>query len=137
MPDPAGQIFKPIIIPELAKLPLEPPLLVDFEPTPRLSRERLDYMLATIPEGFLSKREVDLLVFVIRTRENAFAFNDTERGTFSPRYFPDYEIPVIEHTPWVQPPIRVPTKKRQENMNTQRRPTALGYSQYRRNRDSA
>ncbi|THH14737.1 hypothetical protein EUX98_g9572, partial [Antrodiella citrinella] len=23
-------------------------------------------------------------------------------------YFPDYEIPVIEHTPWIRPPIRVP-----------------------------
>jgi hypothetical protein len=65
-------------------------------------------MLATIPEDFLSDREIDLLIFVVRTRDKAFAFNDAERGTFSREYFPDYEIPVIEHTPWVQPPIRVP-----------------------------
>jgi len=108
MPDPAGQVFKPIIIPELAPLPLDPPLLTDFEPTSRLTLERLNYMLATIPKDFLTDREIDLLVFVISTRQLAFAFNDAERGTFSSVYFPDYEIPVIEHTPWVQPPIRVP-----------------------------
>ena len=26
---------------------------------------------------------------------------------FSNEYFPDYEIPVIEHVPWVQMPIRI------------------------------
>jgi hypothetical protein len=56
-------------------------------------------MLATIPKGFLLTHEIDLLAFVIKTRELAFAFNDAERGTFSCKYFPDYEIPVIEHTP--------------------------------------
>jgi len=27
---------------------------------------------------------------------------------FSDEFFPDYEIPVIEHVPWVQSPIRIP-----------------------------
>ena len=36
------------------------------------------------------------------------AFEDSEQGTFSDSYFPDYEIPVIEHVPWVQAPIRIP-----------------------------
>ena len=62
-------------------------------------------MLKTIPEGFLSPCEIDLLVFIIRNRETAIAFTDAERGTFSHKYFPDYQIPVIEHTPWVQAPI--------------------------------
>jgi hypothetical protein len=31
-----------------------------------------------------------------------------ERGFFSREYFPDYEIPIIEHTPWQDPPIRIP-----------------------------
>ena len=65
-------------------------------------------MLKTIPEGFLSPREIDLLVFIIRNCETAIAFTDAERGTFSRKYFPDYQIPVIEHTPWVQAPIRIP-----------------------------
>ena len=83
MPDPAGQVFEPIVIPELTPLPLEPPYLADFEPTTQLTQECLDYMQATIPQGFLSNCEIDLLVFVIRTRHMAFAFNNTERGTFS------------------------------------------------------
>lgn len=48
------------------------------------------------------------MVYILRTRERAIAFTDAERGTFSRKYFPDYEIPTIEHTPWVQPPIRIP-----------------------------
>lgn len=65
-------------------------------------------MLATIPKGFLSDREIDLLVFVIRTHDMAFAFNNMEWGMFSHKYFPNYEIPIIEHTMWVQPPICIP-----------------------------
>ena len=108
MPDPAGQVFKTITIPELTPLPLNPPYLADFEPTARLTRDRLDFILGMVPKDFLSQREIDLLVYVLSSCEKALAFCDAERGTFSREYFPDYEIPVIEHTPWVQPPIRVP-----------------------------
>ncbi|THU87319.1 hypothetical protein K435DRAFT_604823, partial [Dendrothele bispora CBS 962.96] len=38
----------------------------------------------------------------------AFAFQFSEKGFFDRKYYPDYEIPVIEHTPWQRPPIRVP-----------------------------
>ncbi|GLB39064.1 hypothetical protein LshimejAT787_0602260 [Lyophyllum shimeji] len=108
MPDPAGQEFKPVIIPPLPPLSLNPPLLANFIPTARLTRERLDMILKTVPPGFLSDRELDLLVEVLRNRDQALAFEDAERGTFSDKYFPDYEIPLIEHTPWVQEPIRIP-----------------------------
>ena len=108
MPDPTGQVFKPITIPELTPLPLNPPYLAAFEPTARLTRDRLDFILGMVPKDFLSERELDLLVYVLSSSEKALAFCDAERGTFSREYFPDYEIPVIEHTPWVQPPIRVP-----------------------------
>ncbi|GLB39425.1 putative transposition, RNA-mediated [Lyophyllum shimeji] len=108
MPDPAGQEFKPVIIPPLPPLSLNPPLLANFIPTARLTRERLDMILKTVPPGFLSDRELDLLVEVLWNRDQALAFEDAERGTFSDKYFPDYEIPLIEHTPWVQEPIRIP-----------------------------
>jgi len=108
MPDPAGQVFRPVIIPSLPPLPLDPPFLRDFVPTQRLSLERLERILTSTPQGFLRPREIDLLVFVLQTRRQALAFEDSERGTFSNDYFPDYEIPVIEHTPWVQAPIRIP-----------------------------
>jgi hypothetical protein len=107
MPDPAGQVFLPVIIPLLPSLPLDPPPLAEFKPTERLTEDRLSKILLSIPKGFLRPREVDLLVYILRTRERALAFEDSERGTFSDKYFPDYEILVIEHVPWVQAPIRV------------------------------
>ena len=108
MPDPAGQTFLPVVIPSLPILPLDPPLLATFRPTKRLTEDRLQKILSSVPKDFLQTREIDLLVYVLRERELALAFEDSERGTFSDKYFPDYEIPVIEHTPWVQAPIRVP-----------------------------
>jgi hypothetical protein len=38
----------------------------------------------------------------------ALAFTDAECGMFSCEFYPDYEILVIEHILWVQPPSRVP-----------------------------
>ena len=108
MPDPAGQVFKPVEIEYPEPLTMSPPLLNDFVPTPRLSRKRLDIILSSIPSGFLSLREIDLLVHVLRMHEAALAFDDSERGTFSDKFFPPYVIPVIEHVPWVQPPICIP-----------------------------
>ena len=108
MPDPAGQVFRPVTIPLLPPLPLDPPCLQDFVPTQRLSLERLEKILTSVPHGFLRPREINLLVFVLQTRQQALAFEDSERGTFSDKYFPDYKIPVIEHIPWVQAPIRIP-----------------------------
>jgi len=83
MPDPTGQEFKPVEIPILPALPFNPPAYVNFEPTIRLTQERLDKILTSIPENFLSSREVDLLIHVLRSRDQALAFEDNKRGTFS------------------------------------------------------
>ena len=74
-------------------------------PTQCLTLERLEKILSSIPKGFLQTREIDLFVFVLQMQQQALVFEDSERGTFSDSYFPDYEIPVIEHVPWVQAPI--------------------------------
>ncbi|RDB15232.1 Retrovirus-related Pol polyprotein from transposon 17.6 [Hypsizygus marmoreus] len=108
MPDASNQTFQPVTIPQLPPLSLNPPLLENFVPTERLTRERLDTILSSVPAGFLQPREIDLLVDVLRTRELGLAFVDSEHGTFSDEFYPDYKIPVIEHTPWVQDPIRIP-----------------------------
>jgi hypothetical protein len=92
MPDPSGQVFKHVEIPELPALLFKATALINFVPTERLTLDRLTIMLKTIPDGFLSSLELDLLVSVIRTREAAIAFTDTEQ----------------EHTPWVQAPIWIP-----------------------------
>lgn len=108
MPNPSAQKFKPIPAPEPAPLSHHPRPLSEFVETGRLTRERLDKILTSVPEGFLTGQEIDLLVSVLQTRQNALAWTDDERGTFSREYFPDYEIPIIEHTPWVREPIRIP-----------------------------
>jgi len=53
MPDPAGQAFRPVIIPSLPPLPLDPLSLQDFVPTQRLSLDRLEKILTSVPQGFL------------------------------------------------------------------------------------
>ncbi len=108
MPDPVSQQYKAIPIPKKHPLPIKPPPLEEFVPTERMTRERFDRLIATIPEGFLRPEEVALLGLVVSTREDAFAFTFEEKGYFKREYYPDYEIPVIEHTPWQRPPIRVP-----------------------------
>jgi len=108
MPDPAGQVFCPIKLPILSLLPLDPLYLQDFVPTHCLSLDRLQKILTSVPKGFLKPHEIDLRVFVLQTRQQALAFKDSEQGTFSDEYFPDYEIPVIKHVPWVQAPICIP-----------------------------
>ena len=108
MPNPSSQKFKPISIPEPEPLPHCPPSRSAFVPTARLTQERLDAILRTVPDGFLSSQELDLLVVVLDRRQQALAFDDSERGIFSRAYYPDYEIPIIEHIPWVQEPIRIP-----------------------------
>ncbi|KAI0069940.1 hypothetical protein K474DRAFT_1609608, partial [Panus rudis PR-1116 ss-1] len=108
MPNPSAQVYKPIPNPTLMSLPHDPPHIDDLCYTSRLSRERLNQILSTIPSDFLRPREIDLLAFVLVNRRQAIAFTDAECGFFSRDYYPDYEIPVIEHVPWQQPPMKPP-----------------------------
>lgn len=67
MPNPDGQVFKPIIIEKPPPLPFNPPPLADFKVSElgQLTRERLDHILAGVRENFLLPREIDLLVYVL------------------------------------------------------------------------
>ena len=71
-------------------------------------RECFQSLLDTIPKNFLSSSEIDLLAYVVDTRQLAFAFTFAEKGIFKQEYYPDYEIPTIEHMPWQQLPIHIP-----------------------------
>jgi len=66
MPDPAGQVFLPVTIPELPPLPLDPPSHLDFVPMQCLTLEHLEKILTSMPKGFLQPQEIDLLVFVLQ-----------------------------------------------------------------------
>ena len=85
MPDPAGQVFLPVTIPSLPPLPLDPPSRLEFVPTQRLTLERLEKILTSVPNGFLQPREIDLLVFVLQTRQQALAFEDSELSGYDGR----------------------------------------------------
>ena len=101
MSTPSAQLLRPIEEPEPKPLPTNPPSRHEFKPTSRLTADRLAGILTTVPEGFLRDCELDLLVHVLDINQLALAWTEGERGTFSRDYFPDYEIPVIEHIPWV------------------------------------
>ena len=99
MPNPEAIVFKPIKVGVLPRLTTSPRPLAEFIPTERLTNERLERMLKSIPSQFLWPAEIDLMVDVLVRREKAIAFCDNERGVLSRSHYPDYEIPVIEHTP--------------------------------------
>ena len=100
--------YKPIDIGVLPPLPLHPRKLEDLTYTEKLSKERVDVMIGNIPSGFLTKAELELILHVLFENEDAFAFTDVERGTFSSEYYPDYTMRTVPHVPWRESPIRLP-----------------------------
>ncbi|KAJ3804955.1 hypothetical protein F5876DRAFT_28548, partial [Lentinula aff. lateritia] len=56
----------------------------------------------------LTEDETSLIAFIVVNRGKAFAWNWAEKGFFSRDYYPDYEIPTIEHIPWQSRPIPIP-----------------------------
>ena len=100
--------YHPIPPPEPLELPTNPPPRASLKCGTRLTRDRLDDMFTRIEPNILSEAELNLLAWIVVQREQAFAWEHVERGSFSREYFDDYEIPVIEHTPWQRKPIIVP-----------------------------
>ncbi|KAI0309737.1 hypothetical protein OF83DRAFT_1032019, partial [Amylostereum chailletii] len=107
-PEPSAQQYKRIPLPSIEPLAISSPSRFTFVPTERLTQERFNGLMATIPEVFLSSEELDLIASVVIRREQAFAWEFSEKGTFKSEFYPDYEIATIEHTPWQKPPIHVP-----------------------------
>ena len=70
-------------------------------------QERKELFDAANP-GFLQPAKQDLLHHFMMLHQDAFAWNDTERGHFREDFFPPIDIPVVPHTPWVQRNILIP-----------------------------
>ncbi|OSX67974.1 hypothetical protein POSPLADRAFT_1127967, partial [Postia placenta MAD-698-R-SB12] len=87
---------------------VHPPPCSSFRPTEWLMQERLDKIMNTVPDGFLTAEELNLMVYIVDICQEAIAWTDAERGMFFCEYFPDYEMLVIKHVPWVRAPIPVP-----------------------------
>jgi hypothetical protein len=107
MPKEANATFAPIpILPPLT-LPTRPPPIPDLPFSERMTRERLDLLLAKLEDDILSTQEVDLLAYILVNRANAFAWTYAEKGEFKSEYYPDYWYLVDAHKVWVRP--RIPT----------------------------
>ena len=60
------------------------------------------------PLGFLWPEEEKLVLFLIKTQEEAIAWDLTEHGNFRKDYFEPIIIPTVPHMPWVKHNIPIP-----------------------------
>ena len=89
----------------LPKLNRNPP---DFVPTGRYTEERKAQFDKVHSGDFLWPEERKLLHHFMMENNEAFAWDDSERGRFKTEYFPPVDIPIIPHTPWVLKNIPIP-----------------------------
>ena len=81
---------------------------VDYCPTGRYTADRKE-IIDKIHEGdFLWLEERKLLHHFMMIQNEAFAWDDSERGSFRHDFFPPVEFPVIEHKVWVERSIPIP-----------------------------
>lgn len=109
----------PMVIPEgmkvkrtfpsdpLANLPVLPQNAPKFIPTGRVTAERMEKLEEDMSIE-LRKEEKRMLKYVIVLNGRSIAFDESERGTFRRDYFSDYQIPVVDHIPWMDKNIPLP-----------------------------
>ncbi|KAF7773662.1 hypothetical protein Agabi119p4_5829 [Agaricus bisporus var. burnettii] len=90
---------------EMPQLPVRPK---DFKPKGRYTQERKEKLDSTHSGDFLWPEERKLMHWMIAEQNGAFAWEDSERGSFKEEYFPAVEIPTVAHTPWVEKHFRIP-----------------------------
>lgn len=120
------RIVRRIVGDPLADMPPlspHPPLSV---PTGRYTQERKDAMDKLYGGDFLWPDERGLLHQLIMQQNNAFVWNDEERGQFREDFFPPVVIPTIPHRPWVQRNIPIPLGLFDEACAIMRRKEAAG-----------
>jgi hypothetical protein len=101
------RIVRNIIGDPLANLPVLNPHPIAFRPCGRYTQERKD-IFDKINAGFLLDEERVLLHHFMMLHQDAFAWNDSERGHFREDFFPPINMPVVPHIPWVQRNIPIP-----------------------------
>ena len=89
----------------LPKLNRNPP---DFVPTGCYTEERKAQFDKVHSGDFLWPEERKLLHHFMMENNEAFAWDDSERGRFKTEYCPPVDIPIIPHTPWVLKNIPIP-----------------------------
>ncbi|KAF8307482.1 hypothetical protein DL93DRAFT_2043946, partial [Clavulina sp. PMI_390] len=92
----------------------------------RINKERLELILRNVPKDFLSDEELNLLVYILLINEKAIAFEDSERGRFKSKYFPDYIMQTVDHVPWEYPQHPYPLAKKAEMIRLLREQVKAG-----------
>ena len=92
----------------LAGMPQLNPRPPDFVPTGRYTQERKEDMDKVHQGDFLWPEERKLVHHVIMEQDQAFAWDDSERGRFREDFFPPVVMPTVEHRPWVYRNIPIP-----------------------------
>ena len=104
-PDTVIPEYMPLEPKELPLLTMNPRKMEDIVFTERLTKERIEMIIRNIPNGFLRKAELELILDVIFEFENAFAFMHGECGTFNTKYYPEYTMRTVPHVLWQIKPI--------------------------------
>lgn len=98
----------------LGDLPKLNPKPKPFVPTGRYTSERKEIIDKIHDSDFLWSAEKDLLHDFMMLQQDAFAWDDSERGHFREDFFPPVVMPVVPHTPWVLRNIPIPPGKYNE-----------------------
>jgi hypothetical protein len=80
----------------------------EFVPMGRYTQERKEEFDRIHAEGFLWPEERKLMHHLMMEQNQAFAWDDTERGRFREDFFPPIVIPTVEHKPWIYRNIPIP-----------------------------
>ena len=92
----------------LADMPELNPNPPDFEPTGRYTQERKEHMDRVHDHDFLWPEEMKAIHHLLMLQNEAFAWTDSERGSFREDFFPPIKFPVVPHKPWVLRNIPIP-----------------------------
>ena len=83
----------------LANIPSLNPNPPPFVPTSHFTNERKATFVKEHDTGFLTLAELNVLVDLVAKQDTAFAWEDSERGSLRPNFFPPVRIPTISHVP--------------------------------------
>ena len=91
----------------LQAMPKLDPNPTPYAPTGRYTAERRDQVRAD-HQDFLWPAELDLVDDLMCKQNDAFAWDDAERGTFRADMFPDVRIGVVPHVPFIERNFPIP-----------------------------
>jgi hypothetical protein len=101
-------VIRQIPVDPLLSLPILPTHPPNFMPGIRLTEERLTKLNLNC-YGFLWPDKLKLLTHILCINELRLAWTEAEKGQFCDDYVSPIKIPVVEHIPWIQKNIPIPT----------------------------